>query len=708
MQNFLNNAPSFTELLEELKGLSDNDFYEILYDLAVNGKNGNGLQLRAKTNRLRKQCQRALDGYLKLMSKGFNFRESIKLRQKPITSTKINHHDLMKSLGLNEKLSKLEKETVQSDEKAQCYPIPSEMTDADKLELLKLICRNVTYENLAAFLSSRQTPFSTFKEDVEDEDGYGWYDTMTIKRFALNLSRLNRSLDPRHRPISDFREAFSKVVSEVMKSEEKTKFSAEIPWLLSQQKDCYLSTLKEKYDVNKLVLEKLAKFPLPTKIPQLETPLLTKEERKYMEYILNINIKDEVQKSVQEELNFICKECCDIILEYLDADVKYPYLSLVHQSRTDFFSKYPELVLVRYVMDSYDGDLEIDQHTCWLIFISSLISATPNDAKIRVAETDYYKLLCEMRRKFLHHLLEQETPPLMALIIAASLRNPTALQKLFENKKLHMAVLNGSLNLFYDVSLLQMVCFRNSLVMNELFWVDSGSPDAFNAFWPIASSVQKLLQTILPNINTEESKTNGKISYEEFQALTLYEKLSRVEKIRGTNLRVVINAVRWMPEDFAVNRACRASKIPMERYFPWYQFLMGDLTEEQKNTFKEKILSMNPTSFELSETKEVFQQQMLAKFGFTHGTNQFAFKSGAAKVDNFNRYVKTRVSTVASKLCREEDLISHHLKVTFFDFQAGVKMFQREESPKEEQICRKKEELKKKMEDLQRQMEELE
>lgn len=680
MQVFLNNRPSFTELLEKLKDDSDKDCHKIVYQLAFNGKNGNGSQLRAKTNRLRKQCQRAIDGYGKLKRKGFTFRGSIELRQKPITTAKINRHDLMEFLRFNEKLSELEKETVQSDEKAQCYPIPAEMTDVDKLKLLQLICHPVTPENLAAFLSFRQTPFSTFKENVEDDDGYGWYgnNTMTIKRFALNQWRLGRSLDPRHIPISDFREAFSEVALKVMKFEEKTKFSAEIPWLLSRQKNKYLETMEEKYDVDNMVLKELAKLSLPTKIPQLETPLLSGTERQKLETALRTG---------------------DV------SDVK----DFLSQTRTDRFSKYPELVLARYVMGFYDGDLEIDQHTCWLIFISSLISTTPNDAKIRVAETDYYKFLCEVRRKFLHHLLEQETPPPMALVIAASLRNPTALQKLSENKKLYMAVLNGSLNLFYDVSLLQMVCFRNSLVMNELFWVDSGSPDAFNAFWPIASCVQKLLQTIIPPTDAEEFKTNGKISHERFQSLSLDEKLALFMNIRGSNLRVVPNAVRWMPEDLAVNRACRASDIPMERYFPWYQFLMGrgSLTEEQKNNLKKEILSMDPASFGLSETKEEFQEQLLAKFGFTLGKKQVAFKTGAAKVDNFNRYVKTGVSAVASKLCREEDPISRHLKVTFFDFHAGVKMFQREESPKEEQIHRKKEELKKKMEDLQRQMEEL-
>ena len=628
------------------------------------------------SNRLRYSCKRALEGFhlLNQHLSGLTFRQSVEVRrQKPPRDGPMSCADVLRLSEFCLPPPKREGDV--------CFRIPDGMSEKKVQDLCYLLVRPVSHLQLCQFFTGKQTPFAPYREEVEDsDDDYDWsysYDDygcggeQVYKRYSLSLQRLATSLTPclAHEEKAELANRLAGETSDTMGDVECDRKSVPLPWLKAP---CMEKEIKKMLEAHasangdlKSRIEKEFEAYQPPKVMQLSRPLVTDDERRVILGVLEQMLKE----------NKI-PDCIGDLLK---------------QTRLENFSKYPSLVLLRYVMDGCD--MEIDAGTRWLIFLSSLISATPNDPKVRVAETDYYKTLVNLRNKYLEMMFDLGKPSAAAVVIAASLRNRRAMEYLSQDKDLFRAIVGGALRLFRDVSLLQLGTFR-LMKMNELFWVDSGSPDPFNSLWPIASMVQKLLQQVITTYIADAEKTPVA---DELRELAL-----RFLDIRGTNLRVVLNAVQWMPEDLTVNRTCRETKTPMEEFFPHFQMGVRPLSDETKDALEAQICKARPGNTGMHESDEVFQTQMLAKFGFKLGVEQKAFESGAAKKRNFERFVRTGVSAVASEMCRSKDPMVRVLRPLFFDF-SDEKTFGSSNQEHLDRIIRERQEReRKKLEELER------
>lgn len=594
------------------------------------------------SNCLRYSCKRALKGF-HLLNKHFprlTFRESVEVRrQKPPRDGPMSCADVLR-------LSKFFLPPLRRAWDV-CFRIQDKMSEKNVQDLCDLLVCPVSHLQLCQFFTGKQTPFASYREEVEDSDdddddwGYSYDDygcggKKVYKRYSLSPQRLATSLTPclAHEEKAELANRFAGETSDAMGDVKYDRKSVPHPWLKAFCMEKVMKRMLEAHasangDLKTRIKKEFEAYQ-PPNITQLSRPLVTDDERRVILGVLDQMLKE----------NKI-PDCIGDLLE---------------QTRLKNFSKYPSLVLLRYVMDGCD--MEIDAGTRWLIFLSSLISATPNDPKVRVAETDYYKTLVNLRNKYLEMMFDLGKPSAAAVVIAASLHNRRAMEYLSQDKDLFRAIVGGALRLFRDVSLLQLGTFR-LMKMNEVVWADSGSPDPFNSLWPIASMVQKLLRQVITTYIADADKTPVA---DELRELAL-----RFLDIRGTNLRVVLGAVQWMSEDLTVNRTCRETKIPMEELFPHFQMVVRPLSDETKDALEAQTCKARPGNTGMHESDEVFQTQLLAKFGFKLDVQQKEFESGAAKKRNFERFVRTGVLAVASKMFRSKDPMVRFLCPLFFD-----------------------------------------
>lgn len=195
---------------------------------------------------------------------------------------------------------------------------------------------------------------------------------------------------------------------------------------------------------------------------------------------------------------------------------------------------------------------------------------------------------------------------------------------------------------FYMCSRSIDVYVRSGIVqVNELFWVDKGSPDAYNAWWPLASCLLKAIRLFTPNFEANYDNLPDEMTYDWIEKGDCESMAGWVRCLRGTALRAVINAMRWMPEDWLMSDYTSIYK----------QFLLksSQLSSNQSAGLKRSINRLNPEKFDVKEKSEVFREKLLIKFGYKLGDYAASFDCSDNKQDNFNRFVKTGLMTKTTR-----------------------------------------------------------
>lgn len=322
LREFLNTKPSFTKLLSELKGVSEEKLEIIISQLAVNGKNGDSSKLRAKTNCLRTRCKKAITGFKILRNEGYNLSESINIRKR-IKSPKITQFDVKNLVDLKAKLSWIWK----NSNKEEMFYIPSTLSNTSTGYLDK--CKCVTFANLPLNIPLMKKLHNEGYKGVVLNTGYyrwnisnGHWKYSTCSHYNWDLTKsydpvpspLEKIRDPKcYIPLSALESAFTVVLNSILKGEGKQYFPPKILWIPSVEKELYLKTLRTKYNIVNLVCDELKKFPLATKIPQERS----KKERKRPENSLRTTgsrvkktgMSDKVNNLTEVKSNPLCNKC---------------------------------------------------------------------------------------------------------------------------------------------------------------------------------------------------------------------------------------------------------------------------------------------------------------------------------------------------------------------------------------------------------------
>ena len=491
--------------------------------------------------------------------------------------------------------------------------------------------------------------FSSYKEEIESDVGYdygygygyGYRDAELYKRYGLSYERLQHLFKNR-----------SKMVN--------------------------------KTDLSEALLPKIPRYELTGEIPDalpqsVRNIMRTTEVNSYLkEEMDNLNVFDDANWFHDnnlfplENVSMDNTGVCEYIEEQLNTDIKKGRARIqwsklpkslenqVVQSKTVALAKLPQLVMLQFVMkelgyeyNEMNLEIESDKLLQQYILLSIIISTTPNDPKVTVAETEFITCLLEMKAEFMKYALSQETPSIIMVLLGCWDRNQTAINHVIDSSELLVPVASGLLKLYESISALQLVTFMTQLVMNELFWVDGGSPDAFNAFWGIASGTHKVLH--LFDLKSNLLSRTTVLSDED------KERVQRFLNIRGLHLRVVINMMYWTPQDRAYYRCVNAAAdLKMAHLFPWYQFIVRPLSDEHQ-----KLLMR-----EIERNEEDMKEQMLMNCGYIKASSFKRISTAEAKDRNFNHYVQTGIIQKTTAVIRgeckprtvSEQLLFHYLQ----------------------------------------------
>ena len=475
-----------------------------------------------------------------------------------------------------------------------------------------------TAKHLLTLLSGNVSPFSSSK----NFDGF--------KIYYLDGEKLYKAMSQNN--ISDIEK--STLISGIVK---KTHEFSQNTVNKTQTDD---KTLKVKRDINIGTFEEKIKF-IQSKFPQLTFENILRELSEHRETCINTELIPEDMIANLQTAVFEQHTSCPDNLSIL-----------INQERIAIFANTPAIYLFKQIVGQDFNILETSPIILFLLWLNALASMTPNEAEVTINETLYQKTLVSLQTKFIDSFIgakEDSQEWRLILIFGVCIRNTKALEKLESYPVILAEIFKTSCRIYHLVSLAQNLSFMTKLEMNKLFWVNGGSPDNFNAFWPLATTAYKLIQYLLKYFPNKDSTG---ITYPlEYGAICKFsvEQLSHIfGGIYGTNLRVVINSVKWMPEDYTICLCCKP-ETPMKMYFPWNQLIFGHLSVETTEKLRSTIMGLSPSMFTYNSTsKEVFLQQMLAKFGFTVGVLQKAFSSSAAKQQNFDVFVKTGIAEIAS------------------------------------------------------------
>jgi hypothetical protein len=301
-----------------------------------------------------------------------------------------------------------------------------------------------------------------------------------------------------------------------------------------------------------------------------------------------------------------------------------------------------------------------------VLFFATLKDSLPNDPEVRVAGTDVAKHLDSIVKKCMDWYLQNaETKPVESALrphalFACVFGSSDALQGC-ELEFLY----REAMKLMNEASVGQAAVHeREVLVMNPLFWVDSGSPDYHNAYWKIMTLIYKLLQRLTPLLEVEDGvplQELCEMSLEIIKKSPIQALVQWFKGVRGANLRVVINAVQWMSEDLAISGFLKVlgAEYPgvdpnslLKMTLPCFQFLgKHRLSHAAIGKFDTYIRGFT-TTCGAAVSMEEFQTQMARKMGVDLGGAQHAFDTTSAKKANFDRYVVSGVSATCSKISR--------------------------------------------------------
>lgn len=618
--------------LETFCGMKDHDIFQILTllggtpEIHKNGKlgvdsivelpNGPRIHINPKTKSyirsiLKKASERNIttfDGLLK-------FRTD---RMKQPESTLLRENDVKRYVD-----SLIEKNQGEIDISSLKFHISTEK-DEEKLKKFlgeiatKFMEGMYTAKHLLTLLSGKGSPFSSSK----NSDGF--------KTYYLDGEKLYKAMSQDN--ISDIEK--STLVSVIVKKTHE--FSQKT--VKKIQTDG--KTLKVKKDSNIGTFEEKITF-IQSKFPQLTFENILGKVVKSRETCLNTELIPEAMIANLQTAVFEQHTSCPENLSIL-----------INQERIAIFANTPAIYLFKQIVGSDFNIMETSPIILFLLWLNALASMTPNEAEVTINETLYQKTLVSLQTEFIDSFMGAEEDSQewrLILIFGVCIRNTKALEKLESYPVILAEIFKTSCRIYHLVALAQNLSFMTKLEMNKLFWVDGGSPDNFNAFWPLATTAYKLIQYLLKYFpNKDSTGITYPLEYGAFCKFSV-EQLSHIfGGIYGTNLRVVINSVKWMPEDFTIYLCCKP-ETPMKMYFPWNQLIFGPLSVETTEKLRSTIIRLSPSMFTYQSTSnEVFYQQMLAKFGFTVGVVQKAFSSSAAKQQNFDVFVKTGIAEIAS------------------------------------------------------------